>query len=429
MAPAATPRHLLALQWRQSISFPWRIVFSSTTAPLDVRRGHHGYAENPRNRRKADLSTRLPTNYIGRQPYIPPQRRTIRDAKWVKGSTHAENGIRSFSTAALVDRLLLSTQESMAKQTSQAVGFSDKFHHVVAFSGGVDSSVVAALLFQSSKLLRNGSLSDSEPRHTVQAVLGLSPAVPQEQIQLAREISSYIGVDYIETRTQEGTDPSYIANSGQACFVCKTHLYTTLESIYRKSHVSSESFLAAQSHDAGKVPSKPIVKLYNGTNADDLKDTTRVGLIAANNFQVISPLEHLTKAQVRAVAKHLGLPNYNHAASPCLRSRIAIGVPALSRDLQRIAQAERYIKDQLPVMKRDASANIRVRLLAENHARIEVDEKYLELAETVDWAPYFVSNLHFGSVSIRRFQSGSVNALNSSPIAQATVVSRGQVNL
>lgn len=76
--------------------------------------------------------------------------------------------------------------------------------------------------------------------------------------------------------------------------------------------------------------------LYNGTNLDDLSDPTRVGLLAASKFNVYSPLSKLPKVEVRKLAKHLGLPNHNYAASPCLRSRLAFGVEATSDHLRKI---------------------------------------------------------------------------------------------
>lgn len=39
-----------------------------------------------------------------------------------------------------------------------------------------------------------------------------------------------------------------------------------------------------------------------------------------------SPLADLTKDEVREASRELGLPNWNFAASPCLRSRLALNV-------------------------------------------------------------------------------------------------------
>lgn len=250
-------------------------------------------------------------------------------------------------------------------------------HHIIAYSGGIDSSVVAALVHRSRS-----------PDESVQAVLGLSPAVPSDQIALAEEVAQVIGVPLEQIPTTEGSDATYIENSGQACLACKTHLYSCLESI--AAHASSHS-----------------KRLYNGTNADDLQDPTRLGLIAADRFDVQSPLQRTPKEQVRIVGRHLGLPNWNYAASPCLRSRLAIGVEAVPHHLQRIELAERYVRHSLGL---DATHNLRVRLLSGNRAMVEVEDGYLELAKDGldQWQGHFLDDLEFESVDVRCFKSGSV---------------------
>ncbi|KAG9404311.1 hypothetical protein AC1031_004523 [Aphanomyces cochlioides] len=152
-------------------------------------------------------------------------------------------------------------------------GSTDRLN-VVAFSGGVDSSLVAAVVHRTF------------PENSI-ACLGVSAAVPADQLDLAREIARYIGIPLWETPTGEGQDPRYVENIGQSCYYCKTNLYTTLNQV--ASHVKSN------------IPEGTLPILYNGTNSDDKLDPTRLGLIAANEFRVVSPLEDLTKAEVRQV--------------------------------------------------------------------------------------------------------------------------------
>ncbi|OQS07059.1 hypothetical protein THRCLA_00926 [Thraustotheca clavata] len=210
--------------------------------------------------------------------------------------------------------------------------------NVVAFSGGVDSSLVAALVHEAF------------PDNSV-ACLGVSAALPFDQLELARKIAMDIGIPLWETPTTEGLDVNYIQNKGQSCYYCKTNLYTTLNAV--ATHVKAKS---------GKNPI-----LFNGTNADDKLDPTRLGLIAAAEFDVKSPLQDLTKDKVRALAKERGLLNWNYAASPCLRSRLAFGVEATKDHLKRVEAAESFARSYLHLHPQE---NLRVRFLPKNQAAI-----------------------------------------------------------
>jgi len=269
----------------------------------------------------------------------------------------------------LVDELLQYTRSLM----------NGSHHHIIAYSGGIDSSLTAALVQQSA-----------EDDEIVRAILGLSPAVPAEQVVLAEEVADIIGISLEKIRTTESSDEMYIENSGQACLACKTHLYTCLDAVFE--HTGAES-----SGDQ---------KLYNGTNSDDLKDPTRLGLIAADNFSVQSPLRLTTKDNVRVAAKHLSLPNWNYAASPCLRSRLALGVEASPQHLERIEKAEWYVRQSLSL---GPTNNLRVRLLAKGKAMVEVEDKTLDTAKgsLEVWNPFF-QELGFSSVDVRAFKSGAV---------------------
>ncbi|CAJ1938288.1 unnamed protein product [Cylindrotheca closterium] len=268
----------------------------------------------------------------------------------------------------LVDELLRYTRSLM----------DGSHHHIIAYSGGIDSSLVAALVKESAQ--------DNE---RVRAVLGLSRAVPVEQVTLAEEVAGFIGIALEKIHTTESSDEMYIENSGQACLACKTHLYSCLDSVFE--HTGAE---------AGDR------KLYNGTNSDDLNDPTRLGLIAADSFSVQSPLRLTTKENVRLAAKLLGLPNWNYAASPCLRSRLALGVEAIPQHLERIEQAERHVRQSLSL---DPTNNLRVRLLAKGKAMVEVEDKALiDAKDSLKLWNSFFRELGFSSVDVRAFKSGSV---------------------
>ena len=349
--------------------------------------------------------------------------------------------IHNDDATILVDDLLTRTSEMMMIEKEGSA-----HHHVIAYSGGVDSSLVAALIhrvFSSSTLPSSGG--------SVRAVLGISNAVPQSQIHTARVVASHIGILLTEIPTKEGEDDAYKRNDGHACYVCKTHLYSTLEAvamhvantkneevevkvarnqrIRRQRHedrctnnsLNADTTTVDDDYEQTYNNTNGDVILYNGTNADDLHDPTRLGLIAASNFAVRSPLSHITKLDVRRAAKHLGLPNWNAAASPCLRSRLAMGVEATSAHLKAVEDAECFVRE---VLSLDDTANVRVRMLSGGRAMVELDDSFFVGVDdnNENWV---VRTLHengfedqlrnkwgFTSLAgVRQFRTGSVAAV------------------
>ena len=330
----------------------------------------------------------------------------------------------------LVDGLLLRTSGMMDPRNAA---------NVVAFSGGVDSSLVAALVVRAfddhrhrPRLPpRDGDDDDDDDRGarwggSVRAVLGISAAVSQVQIDQARIVADFVGIPLTEVRTNEGDDDEYVRNDGRACYACKTHLYSALEAVAREAGAGmvaeAEAGLtrrrrrrrrrrrwregggSSQDDEGGadddgeasgvdredgeerdEVGGSPppsssssssppaSVLLYNGTNADDLLDPTRLGLIAASDFLVRSPLDLVAKGDVRRAARHLGLPNWDAAASPCLRSRLAIGVEATRDHLRAVEMAEAFVRDVLGL---DGASNARVRMMAGGRAVVELDDSF-----------------------------------------------------
>ncbi|KAF4135836.1 hypothetical protein GN958_ATG14969, partial [Phytophthora infestans] len=153
--------------------------------------------------------------------------------------------------ATKVDRLL----QIVASRGAQISNLSSKLlpiNNVVAFSGGVDSSLAAALVFQVFP-------------DTGAACIGRSAALSSVQLRQAREVASHIGVPLWECHTDEAKLEGYVANQGKSCYYCKTTLYSTL------NQVAEFAWQEMQQHGE---EIKPV--LYNGTNADDQLDPTRV---------------------------------------------------------------------------------------------------------------------------------------------------------
>src|SRR6478735_5454055 len=180
-------------------------------------------------------------------------------------------------------------------------------HAVVAFSGGVDSSVVAAIAYR--------ALGDK-----AKAVTAVSPSVASGELEGAKRVAAHIGIAHEIVTTNELARPGYRANGRDRCYFCKTELYDVL---------------AELAHDRG------YPALLSGANADDAGDW-RPGLRAAAEHGVRHPLLELgvTKAQVRALARRLALPSAEKPASPCLASRIPYGTAVEPDTLAQIDRAD-----------------------------------------------------------------------------------------
>jgi uncharacterized protein len=187
---------------------------------------------------------------------------------------------------------------------------------LVAFSGGVDSAVVAAAAHQA---LGNRAL----------AAIGIGPAVSQRDRDDAYATAARIGIRLVELPTLEIQNVDYRANDGRRCFHCKNELY---------------SVLGRYAKDQGWL------RIANGTNLDDLGDY-RPGLEAAIEHQVTSPLVdcQMGKAQVRQLADLWDLPISSKPASPCLASRIAYGQEVTPERLRQIEAAETWLRQTLQV--------------------------------------------------------------------------------
>jgi uncharacterized protein len=181
----------------------------------------------------------------------------------------------------------------------------------VAFSGGVDSAVVAQAAHR--------ALGDAAV-----AVTGFSHSLAEGELQAAVELAKRIGIRHQVIDTQEFSNPDYVQNASDRCYHCKTELYTQLDGLADKLGVAV---------------------IVNGANADDLGDY-RPGMKAANEHGVRSPLAEcqITKAEVRQIAAAWQLPVWDKPATPCLSSRVAYGEAVTPERLAMIDTAESYLR-------------------------------------------------------------------------------------
>jgi uncharacterized protein len=208
---------------------------------------------------------------------------------------------------------------------------------IVAFSGGVDSSLVL-------KVAHDALDSDAV------AVLAVSPSLPQSEREEAVQLAREIGAELLQIETNEVFDPGYVANAPNRCFFCKDHVYGALRR-YAEAH--------------------GVLHVLDGMNAEDTLDM-RPGRAAAAKHGIRSPLHELgfSKDEVRAAAQMLGLRTWDKPAAACLASRIPYGTPVTPPLLARIEAAEAYLKSL-------GFAELRVRHHGDV-ARIEVPVDHLE---------------------------------------------------
>jgi uncharacterized protein len=197
----------------------------------------------------------------------------------------------------------------LARRLEERIGALDGA--VVALSGGVDSSVVAAL---AARALGDRAL----------AITAVSPALATGELDGARAVAEAVGIAHERIDTDELARAGYRANGPDRCYHCKTELYGNLVAI---------------------ADARGYAAVLSGANADDLGDW-RPGLVAAAEHGVIHPLVEMAagKQEVRALAHLMDVPSAAKAASPCLASRIPHGTPVDPEALRRIDRAERALK-------------------------------------------------------------------------------------
>lgn len=248
---------------------------------------------------------------------------------------------------------------------------------VVAFSGGVDSSVVAAAAMRAVQ---------QHSQFTCIAVTARSPSLASWQAKLATRVAGEIGIMHEFVATDEIEREGYVRNGSDRCFYCKQTLYEFLQPIATRRNAI----------------------IVSGTNADDLGDH-RPGLLAGKQANVHTPLADLgyDKRTVRNIAESFGLSNADLPASPCLSSRIAYNVEVTPERLTRIDAAESWLRER-------GIGDLRVRLLEGDMARIEVRQEELtsvvELQRTASLDKEFRA-MGFRNVSLdlRGLRSGSMN--------------------
>jgi uncharacterized protein len=182
---------------------------------------------------------------------------------------------------------------------------------VIAYSGGVDS---AYLLAEAHRTLGNAVLG----------VIADSASLPRQALADALSLAEKIGARVEVVKTSELDNPDYTTNPLNRCYFCKAELFTRLDALARERGFRAIAY---------------------GENADDMQHV-RPGRQAAAEFAILGPLRDagLTKAEIRALSRELGLPTADAPAQPCLSSRIPHGTPVTAAALAMIERGEAHVR-------------------------------------------------------------------------------------
>ena len=249
---------------------------------------------------------------------------------------------------------------------------------LVAFSGGVDSSLALAVAARAL------------PKERVLAVTSNNETYLPSELDLARDFAESLGVEHLVVNTRELDNPNYAKNPANRCYFCKSTLYSDL------ARLAEERGYAC---------------VVDGANKDDEGDY-RPGRKAAKELGVVSVLSEagVSKAEVRALARHLGLPSWDKPALACLSSRFPYGQEITPEKLAQVARAEEFLR-------REGFRQVRLRHHGEI-ARLEVAPEEMERAfakrEEIS-AELLDAGFLYVTLDLAGYRPGSLNAALKKP--------------
>ncbi len=253
---------------------------------------------------------------------------------------------------------------------------------LVAYSGGLDSSLLVRVA--------HDVLGDR-----VLAVTVSGPIYPQRERAQAEELAREIGVRQVTIEADVLAIEGFAGNPPERCYVCKRELLGRLLEVARE---------------------EGIAQVADGANADDPGDY-RPGMQAARELGIVSPLMEagLTKADIRALSKRLGLPTWEMPSSACLASRIPYGDAITREKLAMVEAAEDFLRGlgfrQVRVRHHGDVARIEVAADRSTDVRSADEIERLASAPVREQVVHRLTEIgyHYVTLDCRGYRTGSMN--------------------
>jgi uncharacterized protein len=246
---------------------------------------------------------------------------------------------------------------------------------VVAFSGGVDSTLLL-------------KIAQEELGEKVLAITGVSPLIPEEELNSASQVTNSFGVKHVLIQNEVLSNPAFCQNSPERCYICKHNLFQKIQTV---------------------AYAQGIPFVIEASNLDDQSDF-RPGIKALRERNLKSPLAEakLTKEEIQKLARKIGLTNWNKPSQACLATRFPYGEKISLEKIKKVAEAERFIRGL-------GFKQVRIRSYDNNTlARIEVDKKEIKKFIELKTKKKIVDKLKFLgfiylTVDLEGYRSGSMN--------------------
>lgn len=242
----------------------------------------------------------------------------------------------------------------------------------VAYSSGVDSTF----------LLKTAV--DTLPRDNVLALTAKSHSFPKRELDESIQFCKSENIRQIVFESEELSIDGFSNNPPDRCYICKKELFSKIKSIARENNINA---------------------VVEGSNADDINDY-RPGMRAVAELEILSPLKKvgLTKNEIRALSKQLGLKTWNKQSFACLSSRFVYGEKITVQKLDMIDKSEQLLLDL-------GFKQVRVRI-HNDVARIEVlpneIERVMQFKDTI-YSKFKEYGFRYVTLDLGGYRTGSMN--------------------